>query len=145
MNRSDLVAYLQTFPEAMEDYPFGPDVAVYKVRGKMFALLMHREGSDQVNLKCDPDQANSLRDIFAAVRPAYHMNKKHWNTVVLDGSVPAGEIERMADHSYRLVIERLTRKQRLGLELQYGRAALFRDLPADAMMVSGKTQSSAGS
>jgi predicted DNA-binding protein (MmcQ/YjbR family) len=67
-----------------------------------------------------------LRDIFDAVRPGYHMNKKHWNTVNLDGSVPSSEIERMIDHSYTLVVKSLPRTVRQGLEVRYGRAILYR-------------------
>lgn len=125
MNRSALCQYLASKPESREDFPFGADVTVYKVRGKMFALLTTRNGIDQVNLKCDPHQAAGLRDIFPAVLPGYHMNKKHWNTVLLDGTVPEGEIQRMVDHSYRLVVAGLPKKVRLAMELQYGREALY--------------------
>ncbi|EKF74217.1 hypothetical protein A11A3_09465 [Alcanivorax hongdengensis A-11-3] len=117
--------YLLGKPEAMEDYPFGPDAAVMKVHGKMFALLMTRQGQPGLNLKCDPDQAQALRDIFAAVQPGYHMNKKHWNTVLLDGSIPDGEIQRMIDHSYALVVGGLPRKIREGMQVRHGRAALY--------------------
>lgn len=98
-------AYLLSQPEAVEDYPFGTEAAVFKVRSKMFGLLMQGHGEARLNLKCDPDEALALRDIFPAVTAGYHMNKRHWNTVVLDGSVPEGEIERMIDNSYRLVVE----------------------------------------
>lgn len=89
----------------MEDYPFGPVAAVFKVKRKMFATLsvsknelgLKRAGLACMNLKCDPSEAQALRDIFDAVIPGYHMNKKHWNTVILDGSIPCGEIERMID------------------------------------------------
>ena len=117
--------YLLGKPEAMEDYPFGPDVAVMKVRGKMFATLGEEQGEGRMSLKCDPDQALALRDIFAAVLPGYHMNKKHWNTVRLDGSIPVGEIERMIDHSYALVVKGLTKKVREGMEVRHGRDALY--------------------
>ena len=117
--------YLLGKPEAMEDYPFGPDVAVMKVRGKMFATLGEEQGEGRMNLKCDPDQALALRDIFAAVLPGYHMNKKHWNTVRLDGSIPVGEIERMIDHSYALVVKGLTKKVREGMAVRHGRDALY--------------------
>lgn len=119
-------AYLLGRPEAMEDFPFGPDVAVFKVRGKMFATLADNAGTANVNLKCDPDEALALRDIFTAVKPGYHMNKKHWNTVILDGSIPAGEIERMIDASYALVVKKLSKQQRLALELAHGKINLYR-------------------
>lgn len=120
--------YLLSKAEAVEDYPFGPDVAVYKVRGLMFALLSSDKGVDRVNLKCDPDQAFILRDIFPAVIPGYHMNKKHWNTVILDGSIPRGELERMVDHSYALVVKKLKKVDRQALELSYGHEQLYRGL-----------------
>lgn len=126
MNRTELHQYLLARPACIEDYPFGPDAAVFKVQGKMFALLMTRGGIDQVNLKCDPDQASSLRDLFDAVLPGYHMNKRHWNTVLLDGTIPRGEIERQVDHSYGLVVRGLPKKQRQALEIKYGPDTLYR-------------------
>ena len=110
--------YLLGKPEAREDYPFYPDVMVPKVRGKMFATLSERNSIGEMNLKCDPDEALALRDIFPAVRPGYHMNKKHWNTVVLDGSIPPNEIQRMIDNSYRLVVMNLPRLHRQALLAQ---------------------------
>lgn len=80
-----------------------------------------------MNLKCDPMQAQELRDIFEAVIPGYHMNKKHWNTVILDGSIPNSEIERMIDHSYTLVVKGLRKKERSQLQLHYSDAVLFKD------------------
>ena len=112
MNYESAKAYLLSQPEAVEDYPFGPEAAVFKVRNKMFALLMEAKGQASINLKCDPDEALALRDIFPAVTPGYHMNKKHWNTVQLDGSVPNGEIERMIDNSYLLVINSMPKAKR---------------------------------
>ncbi len=117
--------YLLGKPEAMEDYPFGPDVAVMKVRDKMFATLGQEGGEGRMNLKCDPDQALALRDIFTAVLPGYHMNKKHWNTIKLDGSIPEGEIQRMIDHSFALVVGGLSKKVREGMEVRHGREALY--------------------
>jgi predicted DNA-binding protein (MmcQ/YjbR family) len=105
MNYERAKIYLLSQPEAVEDYPFGTEAAVFKVRNKMFGLLMQANGEARINLKCDPDEALALRDIFPAVTPGYHMNKKHWNTVLLDGSVPDGEIERMIDNSYLLVVQ----------------------------------------
>jgi predicted DNA-binding protein (MmcQ/YjbR family) len=110
--------YLLSKPEAWEDYPFYPDVMVPKVRGKMFATLSQQNSVGAMNLKCDPDEALALRDIFPAVRPGYHMNKKHWNTVILDGSIPPNEIRRMMDNSYRLVVMNLPRLHRVALLAQ---------------------------
>jgi predicted DNA-binding protein (MmcQ/YjbR family) len=105
-------AFLLSLPEAWEDYPFGPDVRVMKVADRMFATLGTDDGLWRVNLKCDPQEALILRDIFEAVRPGYHMNKQHWNTVLLDGSIPDSELERMMENSYDLVIARLPAKVR---------------------------------
>ncbi|WP_432472434.1 MmcQ/YjbR family DNA-binding protein [Amphritea sp. HPY] len=123
--------YLLSRPEAWEDFPFYPHVAVFKVRNKMFATLTHeRDTQDNhiahMNLKCDPDEAVMLRDIFESVLPGYHMNKRHWNTVVLNGALPVGEIERMIDRSYGLVVKGMPRKERLPLELKYGSEQLYR-------------------
>ncbi len=118
--------YLLSKPEAWEDFPFGAGAAVFKVRHKLFAILMEQQGTARVNLKCDPVQAQMLRDIFEAVKPGYHMNKRHWNTVLLDDSLPDGEVERMMDHSYALVVRGLKVIERRALELAWGREALYR-------------------
>jgi predicted DNA-binding protein (MmcQ/YjbR family) len=119
-------AYLLQRPEAIEDFPFGPDVYVYKVRNKMFATLGTEAGLARMNLKCDPEEAMMLRDVFDAVLPGYHMNKAHWNTVLLNGSIPRGEIERMIDRSYGLVVKSLRKAERVALEVRYGQEALYR-------------------
>jgi len=118
--------YLLSRPEAWEDFPFGPEAAVFKIRDKLFAILMPGPGSARVNLKCDPAEAQMLRDIFDAVTPGYHMNKRHWNTVLLDGSLPRGELERMMDRSYALVVKGLRVSERRALELAWGPEALYR-------------------
>jgi predicted DNA-binding protein (MmcQ/YjbR family) len=87
--------------------PFGETVIVFKVSGKMFALAALDEIPTTVNLKCDPDLALELRDRYEQVRPGYHMNKKHWNTVELGTGVPDTEIRKMIDHSYELVVRSL--------------------------------------
>lgn len=115
-------SYLLGKPEAVEDFPFGPDVAVMKIRGKMFATLASEQGEGRMNLKCEPQQAMMLRDMFSAVIPGYHMNKLHWNTILLDGSIPVGEIQRMIDHSYALVVKGLKKVDRVGLLAKYGEA-----------------------
>lgn len=96
-------AYCLAKPNATESTPFGPDNVVFKVGGKMFALLALEEVPPRANLKCDPDLALELRDRYDDVQPGYHMNKKHWNTVVLEGEIPAAELRTMIDHSYELV------------------------------------------
>lgn len=99
-------------PGAVEDHPFGDEVAVFKVAGKMFALLLLSAEPRKLTVKCDPHLAIALRDRYAAVTPGYHSNKRHWNTIILDGSVPEHELLDFVDHSYRLVTERLTKGQR---------------------------------
>ena len=99
-------------PGAAEDYPFGDEVAVFKVAGRMFALVPLGEVPGSVSLKCDPDLAVSLRARYAGVRPGYHLSKRHWNTVTLDGSVPDEDVLELIDHSYDLVVARLTKAQR---------------------------------
>ncbi len=98
------------------DEPFGPGVIVFRVMEKIFALVPTDSIPLQVNLKCDPERAVELRDRYEAVTPGYHMNKKHWNTVLLDGSVPAREVEEMILHSYNLILGGLSRKLRRELE-----------------------------
>ena len=99
----------QLKPGAVEDYPFGDEVAVFKVAGRMFALLPLGEVPGSVSLKCDPDLAVSLRSRYAGIRPGYHLNKRHWNTVTLDGSVPDEEVLELIEHSYDLVVAGLTK------------------------------------
>jgi predicted DNA-binding protein (MmcQ/YjbR family) len=97
---------------ATEGTPFGETVVVFKVGGKMFALASLDEVPTTVNLKCDPDLALELRDRYEQVRPGYHMNKKHWNTVELGSGIPDVEIRKMIDHSYDLVAQSLPKKER---------------------------------
>jgi predicted DNA-binding protein (MmcQ/YjbR family) len=91
-------------PNTTEGMPFGETVLVFKVAGKMFALISLDEVPATANLKCDPDLALDLRDRYEQVRPGYHMNKKHWNTVEIEG-LPDRELRKMIDHSYDLVVQ----------------------------------------
>ena len=127
MNNIDCKAYLLKKAVATEDFPFGVDVAVYRVAGKMFATIaLGKMGKGDgkgnfdwwMNLKCDPDEAFMLRDIFPAIIPGYHMSKLHWNTIILNGSIPKGEIERMMDNSYNLIVSKMTKKQQAAVKLQ---------------------------
>jgi predicted DNA-binding protein (MmcQ/YjbR family) len=86
-----------------EDMPFGDEVLALRVGGKIFLLAALNAVPSTINLKCDPERAIELRERYDGVRPGYHMNKKHWNTVVLDGSIPAQEIRAMVDHSFELI------------------------------------------
>ena len=126
MGGDDAKNYFLSRPEAWLDFPFGDDVYVFKVRKKMFGTLGWEKGLARINLKCDPEQALMLRDVFDSVLPGYHMNKAHWNTVLLDGSIPSGEIERMIDLSYALVVRKLPKAERLSLEIKYGSENLYR-------------------
>ena len=99
-------------PGATEGTPFGEDVLVFKVGGKMFALAALDEVPARVNLKCDPDLALELRDRYEQVRPGYHMNKKHWNTVEIDSAIPEAELRKMIDHSYELVVQSLPKARK---------------------------------
>lgn len=119
--------YFLSRPQTIEDYPFGPEVAVFKIKQKMFATLSRRNGIAQINLKCEPYRAAALRDVYDAVLPAYHMNKLHWNTILLDESIPDDEIRKMVDHSYALVVKGLKKKEKQALILAYGEDQIFRD------------------
>ena len=110
--RDRVLAECGAKPGSAEDYPFGDEVAVFKVAGRMFALVSLGPPPGSVSLKCDPDLADGLRARYAAITPGYHLNKRHWNTVALDGSVPDEELLELIDHSYELVAARLSRAQR---------------------------------
>lgn len=127
MNYKQAKDYLLSKPAVREDYPFGPEVMVPKIKGKMFATLGIEKGTGNMNLKCNPAHAQELRDLFDSVKPGYHMNKLHWNTIILDGSIPQGEIERMIDHSYGLVVKKLKRVEREALEASFGKEKLYCD------------------
>lgn len=107
MDLAEFREYCLGKPSATEDTPFGPDVLVFKVGGKMFALAALDDVPTTVNLKCNPDLALDLRDRYEQVRPGYHMNKKHWNTVEIECGIPDAELRKMIDHSYDLVIKGL--------------------------------------
>ena len=109
MDLDRLHAYIMTKVGASEERPFDLETPVYKVMEKMFALLAPECTPPCLTLKCDPDHALLLREIYDAVKPGYYMNKKHWNTIALDGSVPDDEIEEMIDESYDLVVRGLTK------------------------------------
>ena len=99
-----------------EETPFGPDALVFKVMGKMFALVAWTEKPLRITLKCDPDLALTLRCQYQAVQPGYYMNKKHWNTVTLDQTIPDVEILGMIEDSYKLVVKGLKKNDRRQLE-----------------------------
>ena len=112
MDLAQFREYCLSKSHTTEGTPFGPDVLVFKVGGKMFALAALDEMPTTANLKCDPDWALDLRDRYEEVRPGYHMNKKHWNTVEIEGTIPDAQLRKMIDHSYELVVKSLPKAAR---------------------------------
>jgi predicted DNA-binding protein (MmcQ/YjbR family) len=97
---------------AVEDFPFGPEHSVFKVGGKVFAISALDRAPLEVSVKCEPELALQLRDTYAAIRPGYHLNKRHWNTVTLDGSLPEQLIRDLVEDSYDLVVSALPKRMR---------------------------------
>src|SRR5213592_2266564 len=116
MNSGELRDQCLVFTGAEETFPFGPATSVFKVGGKMFALSQLGADSLRVSLKCEPQLAEALRAANAAVLPGYHLNKRHWNTVIIDGSLSDDTIGDMIEDSYDLVVSKLpkTRRRSLG-------------------------------
>ena len=115
MTAAELRKLCLGFPGAVEEYPFGTVTAVYKVEGKIFALSALRSRPLAVSLKCEPDLAEQLRDSYSQIRPGYHLNKRHWNTVTLDGSLADEMVLGMIEDSYDLVVAALPRAKRVAL------------------------------
>jgi predicted DNA-binding protein (MmcQ/YjbR family) len=108
-----LDGYLLSKTGAEASYPFGEGTRVFKVLGKMFCLIGEDADPLRVNLKCDPDDALALRKQYPAITPGYHMNKQHWNSLYMDGSLPESLVRELIDHSYNLIVASLSRtKQR---------------------------------
>lgn len=99
--------------EVSEGLPFGPDVLVFKVKGKIFLLIPLDTDEMQFNVKCDPDWAVELREEYECILPGYHMNKKHWNTILVDGTLNSKQLKQMIDHSYELVAQSVTAKKKV--------------------------------
>jgi predicted DNA-binding protein (MmcQ/YjbR family) len=112
VNRKAIVAFCNSLPAVTEEFPFGEGVAVFKVVGKMFALVPVDAKPVQMTLKCEPELAIWLRQTYAAVVPGYHTNKKHWNTVTVDGSIADDELAEMIEHSYDQVVAGLPKAKR---------------------------------
>jgi predicted DNA-binding protein (MmcQ/YjbR family) len=112
MNPAQLHDHCLSFPGSEETFPFGPETSVFKVAGKMFALSQLGADSLRVSLKCEPGLAEGLREAHAAVIPGYHLNKRHWNTVIIDGSLPDDAIRDMIEDSYDLVVSKLPQARR---------------------------------
>jgi predicted DNA-binding protein (MmcQ/YjbR family) len=116
MNLETLTAYCAAKPGATSSFPFNEEALVFKVCGKMFALTNVKGTPLTITLKCEPERSHALREAYEAVKPGYHMNKEHWNTVTVDGSVPEEAVLSMIDHSYGLIVKSLKRADREQLE-----------------------------
>ena len=103
MNIEELRLYALSKPGVEEGFPFGEETLVFKVKGKIFLLMGMNNAPLQFNVKCDPELALELREQYDAVQPGYHMNKKHWNTVIIDNSLTGKQLIEMIDHSFKLV------------------------------------------
>ncbi len=112
LDRNEVEEFILSKPNTWLDYPFGEEVAVYKVggensgterQGKMFALIAEKSSPVRVSLKCDPLLAETLREKYESVMPGYHLNKKHWNTIVCSGQLSLEEVQDLITHSYQLV------------------------------------------
>lgn len=107
-------------PEAELTYPFGPEAKVFKVGGKMFALMSNMNGAYGVNLKCEPDEASDLRLEYEGIKPGYHMNKDHWNTIEFESDVPDDLYEYLVDNSFALVVSSLKKSERERFRIVHG-------------------------
>jgi predicted DNA-binding protein (MmcQ/YjbR family) len=117
VTREELRAFCLSFNAAVEDFPFSPEISVFKVRGRMFALSWMDARPLKVNLKCDPEDAVRLRaEHEGLIIPGYHMNKRHWNTVTVDGELPDRLVRELIEDSYDLVVAGLPRADRLRLD-----------------------------
>lgn len=110
MNHKQVEEYILAKPGAKLDYPFGEEVAVYKIQGKMFALIAEKSDPLRLSLKCEPLLAVTLREKYESVMPGYHLNKKHWNTLVLTGQLSNQEVFDLINHSYQLVLDGLSQE-----------------------------------
>lgn len=118
ITREEVIQFCLTFPEVFEDYPFhDPNWTCMRIRtsNRIFAWIYERKGHIWVNVKCDPQWRDFWRSVFASVVPGYHMNKEHWNSIILDGSIPTPEIQRMLEESYTLCSGKAAAPPRRGM------------------------------
>jgi predicted DNA-binding protein (MmcQ/YjbR family) len=115
MDASELRRWCLRHAGAIEDFPFGPEHSVFKVAGKMFALSALERAPLEVSVKCEPDLAVQLRNTYPAIRPGYHLNKRHWNTITLDGSLADQFVRELIEDSYDLIVSALPKRTREGL------------------------------
>src|SRR5665213_1070567 len=118
MNLEEISEMVSALLGVIEEQPFGPTVDVFKVGGKMFALLAPDSSPEALSLKCDPDWASELREQYEAITPGYHLRKRHWNTVALDGTVDDELVSAMVIHSYEQVVAGLTKAARAQIALE---------------------------
>jgi predicted DNA-binding protein (MmcQ/YjbR family) len=122
MTPERLSAHLEALPGALGDQPFGPTVHVFKIAGRMFAILGRRNDRLAVSLKCDPFLSEILRAEHGCITPGYHLNKRHWITIEVDGSLGDDDILGLIEHSYERVKAKLSRAERAGLNEQKARS-----------------------
>ncbi|MFB5675194.1 MmcQ/YjbR family DNA-binding protein [Paenibacillus terreus] len=115
MTKDETIEYCLSYPGSYEDHPFGEEWTVMRHKGnkKIFALIFHHDGHLCVNLKCEPSRADFLRTLFKEVTPGYHMNKEHWNTLILDGELPEQEIHEMVNHSFELTRPKIKKRKQV--------------------------------
>ncbi len=118
MNIKELEQFLDTFMCAESSFPFGPEALVFKIKGKMFAVLAQRHGREYVSLKVKPEDEEVLTSQFTDITPGYHLNKRHWITVYFNGDVEDGFVQDLCERSYDLVVAKLTKAQRISLGYQ---------------------------
>ena len=118
MDAAELRAWCLGRPGAIEDFPFGPEHSVFKVECKMFAISALERVPLEISVKCEPDLAVELRNSYAAIRPGYHLNKRHWNTLTVDGSLPDQLVRDLVEDSYDLIVSALPKRVQLGLRLR---------------------------
>lgn len=116
MELTDIESFLEALPQAQSGYPFGPDALVYKIRGKMFAYTSQSSNQPFVTLKCTPQDVEVLTSEFSSIRPGYHMNKRHWISITLNGDVDSNMLEELCERSYRLVVSQLKKTERMALQ-----------------------------
>ena len=115
MDSRALRAWCLEQPGAIEDFPFGPEHSVFKVGGKIFAISALERDPLDVSVKCEPELAVALRQSYPAIRPGYHLNKRHWNTITLDGSLPDRLVRDLVQDSYDLIVSALPQRARKAL------------------------------
>ena len=122
MTGTELRRWCLDHPGAIEDFPFSPDTSVFKVGGKVFAISALAREPLTVSVKCEPDLAAQLRHTYPAIRPGYHLNKRHWNTITLDGTLPDELVRDLVEDSYDLVVSALPKRgrERYGLRHEPG-------------------------